>query len=275
MKISKIDYNSPSLGLELFNSFAQTGFAVLRNTPIDSGLVEAAYKEWREFFASDERNAYLCDKDQAGYFVFGSEHAKDDPNPDLKEFFQYYPSAPWLPPGHDATKLLTRELIQLGSNLLWELDPHVRETVSKPIPFDLPSMLEESNQHMLRAIHYPPLAGKENGVRSAAHEDISALTLLVAATKPGLEVKDLNGDWHAVEAFPGDVILNVGDMLQELTNGLLKSTTHRVVNPEGDAAKASRYSIPLFLHFRPDVRLSDRYTAEQYLAERLAEIKVK
>jgi isopenicillin N synthase-like dioxygenase len=110
-------------------------------------------------------------------------------------------------------------------------------------------------------------------VRAAAHEDINLITLLPAATQPGLEVQDLKGNWHKIECDPGTIVVNVGDMLQEASGGVFKSTTHRVVNPEGE--NVARYSIPLFVHPRSECVLSKKYTAGQYLDERLKEIGLK
>ena len=138
-------------------------------------------------------------------------------------------------------------------------------------------MIENSNQTLLRAIHYPPLAGneKEGEVRAGAHEDINLITLLPAATAPGLEVLDLNGKWRSVSCDPGTIAVNSGDMLKEASGEYYPSTTHRVVNPKGSLATTSRYSIPLFLHPRPEVRLSQRHTADSYLNQRLKELGLK
>jgi isopenicillin N synthase-like dioxygenase len=127
---------------------------------------------------------------------------------------------------------------------------------------------------LLRILHYPPLDINAEGeaVRAAAHEDINFLTLLPSATEPGLQVKDHDGNWHDVSVTePNSIIVNVGDMLKEASGGFYKSTTHRVVNPDG-SANVARYSIPLFLHASPNTRLSPRYTAHEYLMERLKEL---
>ena len=135
----------------------------------------------------------------------------------------------------------------------------------------------QAQRTLFRIIHYPPLADDvdPSAVRSSAHEDINLLTLLPAGTAPGLQVRDTSGAWVDVACDPSNIIVNAGDMLQEASGGYYRSTTHRVVNPEGSARATSRYSMPLFLHPRPEVRLSERYTAGEYLDERLAEIGLR
>ena len=138
----------------------------------------------------------------------------------------------------------------------------------------LSEMIKDSDETLLRVIHYPPMKGNEEqgAIRAAAHEDINLITLLCSATAAGLEVKDIDGNWHSVPCDPGSIAINAGDMLQMASNGYYKSTTHRVVNPMGADAKLPRYSMPLFLHPRPDVVLSKDITAGQYLKQRLTEI---
>ena len=138
-------------------------------------------------------------------------------------------------------------------------------------------MVEGSPQTLFRILHYPPLAGDEEAgaVRAAAHEDINLITLLVAATAPGLQVQDAGGRWLDVPADPGSVVVNSGDMLAMASGGHYRSTTHRVVNPAGEESRRSRLSMPLFLHPWPEVRLSATHTAREYLDERLREIGLK
>jgi isopenicillin N synthase-like dioxygenase len=149
----------------------------------------------------------------------------------------------------------------------------VRAKLSEP----LSGMVKNTQQTLFRVLHYPPLKGKieKGAVRSAPHEDINLITLLPAATETGLEVQDVKGNWHQVSTEPGTIVVNAGDMLQEASEGYYKSTTHRVVNPKGEAALKSRYSAPLFVHPRPEVVLSPRYTAATYLDQRLKEIGLK
>jgi isopenicillin N synthase-like dioxygenase len=135
-------------------------------------------------------------------------------------------------------------------------------------------MVTNSDKNLFRIIHYPPLTGSEQpgAIRAAAHEDINIITLLPASTAMGLQVKDNAGGWHDVPGNWGDIVINVGDMLQMASQNFYRSTTHRVVNPEGEAAKQPRYSMPLFLHPKPEVVLSETHTAQSYLDERLREI---
>ncbi len=128
----------------------------------------------------------------------------------------------------------------------------------------------------MRILHYPPLTEhyEHDAIRAAPHEDINLITLLPAATTPGLEVKDLQGNWHAVTCDAGNIVVNVGDMLQLCTDFYYRSTTHRVVNPAGKDKLTSRYSMPLFLHPRPEVALTQERTADEYLRERLREIGI-
>jgi isopenicillin N synthase-like dioxygenase len=142
---------------------------------------------------------------------------------------------------------------------------------------------------VLRVIHYPPLEAGATGVRAGAHEDINVITLLLGAEEGGLELLDRNGRWLPVNPPPGTLVCNVGDMLQRLTNHVLPSTTHRVVNPTGERANRPRYSMPFFLHFNSDFPIAtlpgcitpdnpNRYPhpilADDYLRERLREIKL-
>ena len=108
---------------------------------------------------------------------------------------------------------------------------------------------------VLRLLHYPPVAGAGPAVRAGAHEDINAITLLLGAEEAGLELLDRDGAWLALDPPPGSLVVNIGDMLQRLTNHRLPSTTHRVVNPTGARRGFSRYSMPFFLHFAPDYRI--------------------
>jgi isopenicillin N synthase-like dioxygenase len=137
-------------------------------------------------------------------------------------------------------------------------------------------MIKDSSQTLLRILHYPPLAGNEepDAIRAAAHEDINLITILPAANEPGLQVKLKDGNWLDVPSDFGYLIVNIGDMLQEASGHHFPSTTHRVVNPQGADTSKARISLPLFLHPRPDVVLSDKYTADSYLKERLRELGV-
>ena len=142
---------------------------------------------------------------------------------------------------------------------------------------------------ILRLLHYPPVAADAPGVRAGAHEDINVITLLLGAEEAGLQIRDRDGRWLPINAPPGAVVCNIGDMLQRLTNHALPSTTHRVVNPPPERRGVSRYSTPFFLHFEPDYVIRtlpgcidaehpDRYpqpiTADAFLKQRLKEIRL-
>ena len=149
--------------------------------------------------------------------------------------------------------------------------------VSQHFSIDLKDMIAQSEKTLLRILHYPPMKGDEEpgAIRAAAHGDINLLTVLPAANEPGLQVQTKEGGWLDVPCDFGNLIINIGDMLQEASGGYFPSTIHRVINPTGKASDKSRISLPLFLHPRPDVVLSERYTAQSYLDERLRELGVK
>jgi isopenicillin N synthase-like dioxygenase len=148
------------------------------------------------------------------------------------------------------------------------------EAVTTELTEPLRDMIRDSEQSMLRVLHYPPVPVGRPVLRAAPHEDINLLTLLPAADGPGLELQLRSGEWVSVPHSPGQLIVNIGDMLQEATGGYLPSTSHRVATPDAAQPAVSRMSLPLFLHPRPDVVLSPRYTARQYLMQRLDELGV-
>lgn len=275
MKVKTVRYGSPTAALDFTNSLKETGFAVLSDHPIPQALIRDTFDEWAKFFAADGKLKYTFDPvKQSGYFPFRSENAKDSKKKDLKEFYHYYP---WgeLPDGtKEFTPKLYQALSQLGAEMLGWVQDNTPTDVKTRFSMPLPKMIENSGDTLLRPIHYPPLSGaeEEGAVRAAAHEDINLITLLPAATAPGLQVKDLSGKWHDVSCDPGTIVINSGDMLKEASGQYYPSTTHRVMNPSGPAAREPRYSMPLFLHARKEVRLSERHTAGSYLTERLQEI---
>lgn len=276
MKVAKIDKNSPTFRKELYDSLEQTGFAVLTNHGISPRRLEDVYAQWAKFFANEKKHEYKAEHGgAAGYFPMKSENAKGYSVKDLKEFYHIFGEFfdEKLPEGiTETTSFLGDELELLGQTLLQNINvEHLMRTGTNLF---LPDMVRGSKNTLFRVLHYPPLPedAEEGAVRAAPHEDINLITILPAATAPGLQVKDAEGNWHMVDIDPGTVVVNVGDMLQEATGGKLKSTTHQVVNPSGEDAKKSRYSSPLFVHPRPSVRLSERYTAGEYLEQRLREI---
>jgi isopenicillin N synthase-like dioxygenase len=276
VQIRTVSFKSPNAAMEFTQSILESGFAVVSDHPIAFQLITDAFNEWARFFASDSKHQYTFDPaQQAGYFPFRSENAKDYSKKDLKEFFHYYPARNALPEStQNFTPQLYKQLYELSVTLLgWiqENTPdHVRMKYSEP----LTSMITNSEETLLRPIHYPPLTGseEEGAVRAAAHEDINLITLLPAATAAGLQVKDLSGNWLDVPCDPGTIVVNSGDMLNMASDGYFPSTTHQVVNPRGPASKLPRFSMPLFLHPRSGVRLSKEHTSRSYLEQRLREI---
>jgi isopenicillin N synthase-like dioxygenase len=148
--------------------------------------------------------------------------------------------------------------------------PEVKARYSMP----LTKMIDGCQETLLRVLHYPPLVGDEDpgAVRAAAHGDINLLTILPAATEPGLQVLGKDNAWHDVPCDFGLLIVNIGDMLEEASGHYYPSTVHRVLNPVGEGAKKSRISMPLFLHPRREIVLSDRYTVGSYFEERMREL---
>ncbi|HYE52135.1 MAG TPA: 2OG-Fe(II) oxygenase family protein [Azospirillaceae bacterium] len=275
--IETVDFASADAPAAFVRSLHGTGFAVVRNHPIDPALIERLYAEWREFFASPSKMDYLFSPEtQDGYFPFKAENAKDSSVKDLKEFYHVYPGRR-LPPGvKDATDRMYAALRELGTTLLgWIQDNSPRE-VAGAFSEPLPNMMDGSDRSLFRVLHYPPIGeGYEPGaVRAAAHEDINLITLLVTGSEPGLQAKDTAGNWHAVPCDAGMIAVNGGDMLKVASGGYFPATTHRVVNPPPEH-NVSRYSMPMFLHPRGDVKLSAELTAEQYLDQRLREIGLK
>ncbi|MDX2223690.1 MAG: 2-oxoglutarate and iron-dependent oxygenase domain-containing protein [Rhodospirillaceae bacterium] len=288
---------------DLGQSFARFGFAVVAGHGIDPRLIDDAFDRTKRFFALPEavKRRYVVPggAGQRGYTPFGIETAKGAARADLKEFWHVGRA---LPPGHryaeimppnlsvaeipdfDAvTQALFAAMDRLGLRLLAAI---ARYLALDETYFD--TRVAEGNS-ILRLLHYPPVPADAAGVRAGAHEDINVITLLLGAEESGLELLDRDGRWLPVNPPPGCVVVNIGDMLQRLTNHVLPSTTHRVVNPPPDRAGVPRYSMPFFQHFAPDVVIEtlpacvgpdrpNRYpqpiTAHAYLRERLAEIKL-
>lgn len=278
MNVQTVDYNSSSAPEEFTKSLKDTGFAVLSNHPIKFNLIQEVYHEWEEFFKSNSKNNYLFDEiKQDGYFPFLSENAKDSHFKDLKEFYHIYPKGRFPKELSTNTYELYNKLSKLAEILLSWIEDNIPTKISENFSIPLSKMVHKSPKNLLRIIHYPPLKGDEvpGMVRAAAHGDINLLTVLVAGTKPGLQVQDLNENWHDVSCNPGTIAVNTGDMLQMASNGFLPSTIHRVINPKGEIPNQSRLSMPLFLHPHDDVKLSERYSAIEYLNERLQKIGLK
>ncbi|ABI39258.1 2OG-Fe(II) oxygenase [Shewanella sp. MR-4] len=278
MKLETIDYRAADSAKRFVESLRETGFGVLSNHPIDKELVESIYAEWQAFFNSDAKNEFMFNREtHDGFFPASiSETAKGHTVKDIKEYYHVYP---W---GRIPDSLRTNILAYyekanaLASELLEWIETYSPDEVKAKFSIPLPEMIADSHKTLLRILHYPPMTGDEEmgAIRAAAHEDINLITVLPAANEPGLQVKAKDGSWLDVPSDFGNIIINIGDMLQEASGGYFPSTSHRVINPEGTDKTKSRISLPLFLHPNPSVVLSERYTADSYLMERLRELGV-
>jgi len=272
-----VDYEAADGDIQFVASLRETGFGVLKNHPITEATVNAIYDSWFRFFGSEDKQSYLFDAEKFdGFFPTTlAETAKGHSVRDLKEYYHYYP---WGRCPENLKQQLDSyysDAVALASTLLSWVEKHTPTDVAQGFTEPLSNMIHDSDQTLLRVLHYPPMPDDidPGAIRASAHEDINLLTLLPAANEPGLQVKKRDGSWLDVPCDFGNLIINVGDMLQEASGGYFPSTTHRVINPEGSNARNSRISLPLFLHPRPDVRLSDRYSADDYLTERLNELR--
>jgi isopenicillin N synthase-like dioxygenase len=304
LDIRRYETDRKAFVAELGAAYREWGFAGIRGHGIDPSLIDRAYDAFQQFFAlpaNVKMEYHLKGAGGArGYTPFGIETAKDSRYPDLKEFWHIGREIPrgskyaavmapnvWpseIPDFHAAGYGLYEALDTLGSRVLRGLALHI----------DLPETYFDDKTNygnsILRPIHYPPITSPEvpNG-RAGAHEDITLLTLLVGASAEGLEVRSHAGDWVPFTAEADTIVVNIGDMLQRLTNHVYPSTTHRVVNPPGESARKPRYSVPFFLHPNPDFVIDvlpscidamhpcqypQPITAHEYLQERLREIKL-
>ncbi len=289
---------------DLGKAYEEVGFVAVKNHGIPDELIADLYKYVQQFFAMplEKKKGYEVTglAGQRGYTSFGKEHAKGSDAPDLKEFYQHgqmvedgdpvkseYPNnvtitevngfTPTLNKAYRAFEKSGKALLQAIA-LYLGLDEHY---------FD--NHIHNGNS-ILRAIHYPPITSEpKSAIRAEQHEDINLITLLVGASADGLQILTRQNEWIGVTSLPEQIVVNVGDMLQRLTNNKLKSTTHRVVNPPREFWHTSRFSIPFFLHPKSemslaclssciDTRHAKAYpdvTAGEYLDERLREIGLK
>lgn len=290
---------------ELGRSFGEYGFAVVRDHGIPQDLIDRAEAASKAFFAlpDEVKRAYRIEGNGGarGYTPFGTEKAKDAEVFDLKEFWHVGRD---LPEGHPLRAYMApniwpaeiagfRETMTALFGAFETAGGRVLEAIAlhlgRPRDFFADSVADGNS--VMRLLHYPPLGegAPEGAIRAAGHEDINTITLLLGAEEAGLELLAKDGQWHAVDVPAGALVINVGDMLQRQTNGRLRSTTHRVVNPRGEAAKRGRYSMPFFLHFRPDFLIEPLpecieegaanpppppITAHDYLMQRLREINL-
>ncbi|MBF2099206.1 MAG: isopenicillin N synthase family oxygenase [Gloeomargaritaceae cyanobacterium C42_A2020_066] len=273
----------------------ETGFFALTHHGVDPALIRATYQTAQQFFGLPESVKQQYEnpdlQGQRGFTSFGKEHARDHAAPDLKEFWHvgregyptYRPNLwPAEVPAFRPTLLaLFEQLDRCAAYLLEACALYLDE------PADTFRGMARDGNSILRIIHYPPVPedAAPASLRAAPHEDINLITLLCEATHGGLELLQRDGTWLPIHALEGQIIVDSGDMLQWVTNGLFKSTTHRVVNP--DNSREARYSMPFFVHPRPEVDLTPLVscvartagrpvfppiTAQGYLSQRLQEI---
>lgn len=292
---------------DIGKAFNETGFVTIANHGLSPELIEELYTVVKAFFdlPQDIKDKYEYPElaGQRGYTSKGREKAKDAKVPDLKEFWQRgqtivgeeyskadFPDNPTvaeLPRFNEITAEIYKKLEDAGRNLLKAIASYL------DLDEDYFEQYVINGNSILRAIHYFPIENPDaiapDAVRAGAHEDINLITLLIGASADGLEVLTKDNEWFPIKANGEDVVVNVGDMLQRLTNNKLKSTTHRVVNPPRELMKTSRYSVPFFLHPKASMSLAslesciseeypkayEDYTAGQYLDERLREIGLK
>jgi isopenicillin N synthase-like dioxygenase len=296
ISLTQFDSDFAGFAAAMGASYARFGFAVIQDHDLPSALIEGTLDRFKAFFALPDpvkrRYAQAAGGYQRGYTPFRIEQAKGASIPDLKEFWHIGRD---LPPGHrfrdhmadnvwpdeipglqEAASALYRAFDAMGAKLLTA----IAHFLGLPDAY-FANKVNEGNS-ILRVLHYPPLPEPTPGVRAGAHEDINVITLLLGAEEAGLELLDKDGRWLPVAPPPDALVVNIGDMLQRLTNHALPSTSHRVVN-------LPRYSMPFFLHFNSDFLIEtlpqcvsadrpNRYptpiTADGYLKERLREIKL-
>jgi len=304
LDIRRYDSDRAAFVAELGQAYREFGFCCISGHGIPARLIDGAYAAFERFFALPDavkRRYHVKGGGGArGYTPFMVETAKDSEHPDLKEFWhigreisrdspyaQVMPENLWpdeVPEFRELGYALFQALDQLGSRVLRGLALHVglaEHYFNDKIHF---------GNSVLRPIHYPPIVEDEvPNERAGAHEDINLITLLVGASAEGLQVLTRQGEWLPVTSEGDAIVVNIGDMLQRLTNHVYPSTSHRVVNPPGPNARQPRYSVPFFLHPNPDFLIDvlpqcvsadnpSRYpasiTANDYLLQRLREIRL-
>jgi isopenicillin N synthase-like dioxygenase len=274
-----VDFTSPDAPHAFCESLHCTGFGVLKNHPLSSDLVHGIYDEWLGFFQSGNAKKYAWDPVVLdGHFsTTVSETAKGSNTRDFKEFFHLFPWGRYPSEVSDAALRYYTQGKELAATLLKWVEDHSPTDIRAKYSVPLASMIDDCEQTLLRVLHYPPLTGTQEpgSIRAAAHTDINLLTILPAATEPGLQVMGTDGVWIDAPSDFGLLIVNIGDMLEEASGKYYPSTQHRVLNPVGEGAKKSRVSLPLFLHPRREIKLSERYTVGSYFEERMQELRRK
>jgi isopenicillin N synthase-like dioxygenase len=285
------------------HSFEEYGFAIIGDHGIAEALIRDAEEKAKAFFAlpdETKRKYHIAGGGGArGYTPFGIETAKGATAFDLKEFWHvgrelahghpfrdHMPDNVWpseVPGFRETFEELFATFDRTGLKIL--------KAIARYLKIDEDYFIDtvRDGNSVMRLLHYPPIQSEAgSNVRAGAHEDINTITLLLGAEEAGLELLTKDGRWIPVSPKPGELVVNIGDMLQRLTNGRLRSTTHRVVNPPPERRCFSRYSMPFFLHFRSDFLIEalpgtvpageqprwPPITANDYLQERLREIKL-
>ena len=304
VSLNDADKDPQGFAQELGNSFVEYGFAIVRDHGIPQELIDRAEQMSKQFFAlpEDVKKKYLIagSGGARGYTAFGIETAKGATSFDLKEFWHVGRE---LAEGHKFRDVMADNVWpveipgfkQIFLELYDAFDAagvKVLRAIARFLKVDeeyFTDTVRDGNS-VMRLLHYPAQTeATGNHIRAGAHEDINTITLLLGAEEAGLELKTRDGRWIPVSPKPGELVINIGDMLQRLTNGVLRSTSHRVVNPAPDRASHARYSMPFFLHFRPDFVIEalpgtvpageepkwPPISSHEYLQERLREIKLK
>lgn len=289
---------------KLGKAYEDVGFVALKNHGVPDELIGHLYEYVQQFFSLPREQKLKYEvpglAGQRGYTSFGKEHAKGSEAPDLKEFFQYGQTVD----DADAVKSEYPDNVKVKEvkgfdETLYEAYRNFEKSGKAMLQaIALYLGLEEHyfdkyihhGNSILRCIHYPPITTEpKSAIRAEQHEDINLITLLVGASADGLQILTRQNEWVGVTSLPEQIVVNVGDMLQRLTNNRLKSTTHRVVNPPRELWHTSRFSMPFFLHPRSEMSLAclencinDQHpkayadaTAGEYLDERLREIGLK
>jgi isopenicillin N synthase-like dioxygenase len=292
---------------ELGRAFNDSGFVTITNHGVDQALIDKLYKNIQAMFNLSPEQKKQYEKielaGQRGYTSPGKETAKGAKTADLKEFWQIgqevsdndpvkyeYPDNEYLeeiPEFNEVTREIYQRLETNGKHLLRAIATYL------DLPVNYFDEYVHNGNSILRGIHYFPIEDPDSlpadAVRAGAHEDINLITLLIGASADGLQVLTRSNEWLPIKAGHTDIVVNVGDMLQRLTNNKLRSTTHRVVNPPPELMKTSRFSVPFFLHPRATMNLAcldscidsehpkayEDMTAGEYLDERLREIGLK
>lgn len=292
---------------DLGDAYNGIGFVAIRNHYLTSEQSDRLYEAVRTFFSLDEatKDKYEIEglAGQRGYIGKGKEHAKGRKVGDLKEFFHIGQEVTDGDPIQNEypDNVLVDEVPELGIvgievyRSLEKTGVEMLKAIALYLGLTETFFNEKvkNGNSILRPIHYFPIddidSVPDDAVRAAEHGDINLITLLMGASADGLQVLRRDGKWIPITALPDQLVVNVGDMLERLTNGKLKSTIHRVVNPPREMLGTSRYSIPFFMHPRSDMSLSclpeciddenpkkfDDITAGEFLNQRLAEIGLK